>query len=107
MGEQTKRKDVQWIRKGEKERIKKERGSKHERMRENRIQIEREKERERERDKGERETKKRDFLGIPKVEARRSEKKSRSTHRELSVGTKILEFHQTPRGREFSYLDYF
>ena len=27
---------------------------------------------------------------------------SRSTHRELRVGTKILEFCQTPRGREFS-----
>ena len=48
-----------------------------------------------------------DFLGIPMVEARRSEKKSRSTHLELRVGTKILELCQTPRGREFSYLDYF
>ena len=38
---------------------------------------------------------------------RRSKRQSRSMHRELRVGTKILEFHQTPRGREFSYLDYF
>ena len=36
-----------------------------------------------------------------------SKRKSRSTHRELRVGTKILEFRQTPQGREFSYLDYF
>ena len=26
---------------------------------------------------------------------------------DLRVGTKILEFRQTPRGREFSYLCYF
>ena len=38
---------------------------------------------------------------------RRSRRQSRSTHRELCVGTKILEFRQTPRGREFSYLGYF
>ena len=48
-----------------------------------------------------------DFLGVLMVEARRSEKKSRSMHRELRVGTKILEFCQTLRGREFSYLGYF
>ena len=36
-----------------------------------------------------------------------SKKQSRSTHRELRVGTKILEFRQTPRGREFSYFEYF
>ena len=36
-----------------------------------------------------------------------SKRQSRSTHRELRVGTKILEFHQTPRGREFSYFGYF
>ena len=36
-----------------------------------------------------------------------SKRQSRSTHRELRVGTKILEFCQTPRGREFSYLGYF
>ena len=47
------------------------------------------------------------FPDILTVGARRSEKKSRSTHRELFVGTKILEFRQTPRGREFSYFDYF
>ena len=36
----------------------------------------------------------------------RRKKQSRSTHRELCVGTKILVFRQTPRGREFSYLCY-
>ena len=35
-----------------------------------------------------------------------SKRQSRSTHRELCVGTKILEFRQTPRGKEFSYFDY-
>ena len=38
---------------------------------------------------------------------RRSKRQSSSTHRELRVGTKILEFRQTPRDREFSYLCYF
>ena len=38
---------------------------------------------------------------------RRSKRKSRSMNRELCVGTKILEFRQTPRGREFSYFEYF
>ena len=38
---------------------------------------------------------------------RKSKRQSRSTQRELRVGAKILEFHQTPRGREFSYLCYF
>ena len=38
---------------------------------------------------------------------RRSKRQSSSTHRELRVSTKILEFRQTPRGREFSYLGYF
>ena len=33
----------------------------------------------------------------------RSKRKSQSTHRELRMGTKILEFRQTPRGREFFY----
>ena len=32
----------------------------------------------------------------------RGKKQSRSTHRELRVGTKILKFRQAPRGREFS-----
>ena len=41
------------------------------------------------------------------ISFRRSKRQSRSTHRELCVGTKILEFHQTPRGREFFYLSYF
>ena len=36
-----------------------------------------------------------------------SKRQSQSTHRELHVVTKILAFHQTPRGREFSYLRYF
>ena len=36
-----------------------------------------------------------------------SKRQTRSTHRELRVGTKILEFCQTPRGKEFSYLGYF
>ena len=36
-----------------------------------------------------------------------SKRQSRSTHRELHVGTKIFEFRQTPRGREFSYFGYF
>ena len=47
------------------------------------------------------------FPDIPMVETRRFEKKSRFTQRGLRVGTKILEFRQTPRGREFSYLEYF
>ena len=51
--------------------------------------------------------KKGDFLGTPTVESQWPESKSRSTHRGLCVGTKILEFRQTPRDREFSYLDYF
>ena len=37
----------------------------------------------------------------------RSKRQSQSTHRELHVSTKILEFRQTPRDREFSYLGYF
>ena len=32
----------------------------------------------------------------------RGKKQSRSTHRELRMGTKILKFRQTPQGREFS-----
>ena len=36
-------------------------------------------------------------IGFP-----RSRRQSRSTQRELCVGTKILEFHQTPRSKEFS-----
>ena len=51
--------------------------------------------------------KKIDFPSVPMVKARQSEKKSRSTHRELRMDTKILEFRQAPRGREFFYLDYF
>ena len=68
---------------------------------------ERERERERER-KG-----KRGFSFLSKIYGNQtvgfcqSKRQSRSTHRELRVGTKILEFRQTPRGREFSYLGYF
>ena len=36
-----------------------------------------------------------------------SKRQSWSTRRELHMGTKILAFRQTPRGREFSYLCYF
>ena len=36
------------------------------------------------------------------VDFRRSKKQSRSTQRELRISTKIKEFCQTPRGREFS-----
>ena len=44
-----------------------------------------------EREREERE-KKGDFPYVHMVGARQSKKKSRSTHRELRVGTKILEF---------------
>ena len=47
------------------------------------------------------------IYGNQTIGFRRSKMQSWSTHRELRVGTKILEFHQTPRGREFSYLGYF
>ena len=82
----NKRRGCGWIReeRKEKKRKKKERANKGEREK-NRI------ERERERNK-----KKGDFPGISTVESRRSESKSRSTHRGLRVGTKILEFRQTP-----------
>ena len=75
-----------WIRKNEKKRKgkKERRESKQERERE-----EPDREREREKKKG-------DFPGIPIVDSRRFESKSRSTHRGLHVGTKILEFCQTP-----------
>ena len=70
------------------------------------------KRKEKEREKGEEtrereRNKKGDFLGIPTIESRQFESKSRSTHRGLRLGTKILEFRQTPRGKKFSYLDYF
>ena len=47
------------------------------------------------------------IYGIRSVGFRWSKRQSRSTHQELRVGIKILEFHQTPPGREFSYLGYF
>ena len=61
------------------------------------------------REERERERKKKYFSLLSKiyenriVDFRRSKMKSRSTHRELRVCTKILEFRQTPRGREYSY----
>ena len=48
-----------------------------------------------------------EIYGNRTIGFRWSKRQSRSTHRELCVGTKILEFRQTPRGREFSYLGYF
>ena len=38
---------------------------------------------------------------------RQSKRQNRSTHQELRMGNKILEFRQTPQGKEFSYLGYF
>ena len=68
-------------------------------------------EREGEMNKREREKKKVPLLskiyGNRIVGFSRSKRKIRSTHYELRVGTKILEFRQTLRGREFSYFDYF
>ena len=47
------------------------------------------------------------IYGNQTVGFHRNKRQSPSTHRELSVGAKILEFRQTPRGREFSYFEYF
>ena len=47
------------------------------------------------------------IYGIQIVCFCRSKKQSRSTHRELRVGIKILEFHQISCGRRFFYLGYF
>ena len=63
----------------------------------------------------EREREKKDFFLFPlrfteirlRVGFHRRKRQSWSTHQELRVGTKILEFRQTPRGIEFSYLIYF
>ena len=68
-----------------------------------------EKEREREREKRgvEREKLLSKIYGNRIVGFHWSKRQSRSTHRELCVGTKILEFCQTPRGKEFSYFEYF
>ena len=41
------------------------------------------------------------------VDFHRSKRQSQSMHRELHMGIKILEFHQTPRGKEFFDLGYF
>ena len=78
---------IRWIKK------RKERKKRKENMRERRERSKR-RERKREREKGEK--KKGDFLGVPTVGARRSKKKSRSTHRQLRVIIKILEFRQAP-----------
>ena len=40
------------------------------------------------------------------VDFRGRKSQSRSTHQELRVDTKILEFRQTLQGREFSYFEY-
>ena len=80
---------------------------------EDKSQKERKNERtgEGEREEREREWKKNSLLskiyGNRTIGFHRNKRQSRSTHRELRVGTKILEFHQTSRGREFSYLGYF
>ena len=37
----------------------------------------------------------------------RDKKRSSSTRQELRIIPKLLKFHQTSRGRKFSYLDYF
>ena len=66
-----------------------------------------EREREREKRGVEREKLISKIYGIRTVGFRWSKKKSRSTHRELRVGIKILNFRQTSQGREFSYLGYF
>ena len=58
-------------------------------------ESDREREREREREMGER-NKKGDFPSILTIEPRQSESKSRSTHHELRVDTKIMEFRQNP-----------
>ena len=68
-----------------------------------------EKEREREREKRgvEREKLLSKIYGNRIIGFHQSKRQSRSTHRELHVGTKILEFHQPPQGRKFFYLGYF
>ena len=47
------------------------------------------------------------IYGNQTVGFRRNKRQSLSTHQELRMGTKILAFRQTPRGKEFSYLCYF
>ena len=94
MEERSKQKErgIRWIRRGRE-------GKKKKRMRERKTDKGRDEERGR---------KEKDiFPGIPTIKARWSEKKSRPTHLELRMGAKILEFRQTPRGKKFSYLDYF
>ena len=84
-------------------------------MKEGRKERMRKKQKERGRDEQEREREEKK-KGVPLLSKiygnrtlgfSRSKRQSRSMHRELHVGTKILEFRQTPRGREFSYLGYF
>ena len=47
------------------------------------------------------------IYGNRTVDFCRSRRQSWSTRRELSVGTNILAFRQTSRGRKFCYLCYF
>ena len=57
-------------------------------------------ERERERERGKKKLFLSKIYGNRTVGFRWSKRQSQSTHQELRVGTKILEFRQTPRGRE-------
>ena len=100
---------VSKLKKKERKRIKRKQKVKKERKEETgRKGVRREKREERERER-----EKKIFSLISKIYENQtvgfcqSKRQSRSTHRELRVGTKILEFRQTPRGREFSYFDYF
>ena len=47
------------------------------------------------------------IYGNRTVDFRRSRRQSLSTRRELRVGTKIVAFRHTSRGRKFFYLCYF
>ena len=75
---------VGWTREKRRESNKKEKGGSQQERKEKKKSY-----RERERNK------KGDFPGVPTVGTRRSKNKSSSTHCELRVGTKILEFRQT------------
>ena len=72
-----------------------------------RTEKKKERERVREKRRVEREKLLSKIYGIRTIGFHWGKRQSRSTHRELRVGTKILEFRQTPRGREFSNLGYF
>ena len=47
------------------------------------------------------------IYGDRTVSFHRSKRQSSSMRQELRMDTKIREFRQTPRGREFSYFNYF